>query len=169
MQNNENSFFSLDRLLEFGMGMAMSHQIIQNMNTLMASMQRPPQMPVVASPLYAQVPIQSDNPPQVVYQNFAQHQEKSSHPASFSEISQSSTKQSQESLPPITIPEIYYIASTEKKPEGPYSGTEFARLVLEKKVSASTLVWKSGTADWKKASEFPELIALIALVPPPKD
>ena len=44
MQNTKDSFFSMDRLVEFGMGMAMSQQITQTMNAMMASMRPPPQV-----------------------------------------------------------------------------------------------------------------------------
>ena len=68
-------------------------------------------------------------------------------------------------LSPPAFPEAYYIAQGDVS-EGPYSGTEIARLVQQKRVTAATPVWKSGSADWKKAEEIPELVALIALVPP---
>ena len=43
MQVTKENFFSMDRLVEFGMGMAMSQQIVQNMNNMMASMRQMPQ------------------------------------------------------------------------------------------------------------------------------
>ena len=56
MQNTKDSFFSMDRLVEFGMGMAMSQQITQTTNAMMASMRQPPQVQVAAQPLYVQQP-----------------------------------------------------------------------------------------------------------------
>lgn len=38
---SENSFFSIDRLVEFGMGMAMAQQMVRTMNYAMNSMQVP--------------------------------------------------------------------------------------------------------------------------------
>lgn len=38
---NENSFFSIDRLVEFGMGMAMAQQMVQAMNQSMKQMYVP--------------------------------------------------------------------------------------------------------------------------------
>lgn len=40
----ESNFSSVDRLIELGMGLAMSNQIAQSMNTMMAQMAVPPQM-----------------------------------------------------------------------------------------------------------------------------
>ena len=37
---------------------------------------------------------------------------------------------------------------------------------MEKKVTAKTYVWKPGMQVWKTAADFPDLVALIALVPP---
>ena len=38
---SDNSFFSIDRLVEFGMGMAMAQQMVRTMNYAMNSMQVP--------------------------------------------------------------------------------------------------------------------------------
>ena len=38
---SENSFFSIDRLVEFGMGMAMAQQMVRTMNYAMNNMQVP--------------------------------------------------------------------------------------------------------------------------------
>lgn len=47
---NDNSFFSIDRLVEFGMGMAMVQQMVQMMNQTMQQMQVPgSQMPAPQS------------------------------------------------------------------------------------------------------------------------
>ena len=71
MQNTKDSFFSMDRLVEFGMGMAMSQQIAQTMNAMMTSMKQPPQVQVAAQPLYMQQPIQQGTPTQPVYRQYA--------------------------------------------------------------------------------------------------
>ena len=54
MDNNKDSFFSMDRLVEFGMGMAMSQQIVQGMNNMMASMRQPP----LTQNVYNSLPVQ---------------------------------------------------------------------------------------------------------------
>jgi hypothetical protein len=38
---DENSFYSIDRLVEFGMGMAVAQQMVQSMNQTMAAMHIP--------------------------------------------------------------------------------------------------------------------------------
>ena len=154
MQNTDNIFFSMDRLVEFGMGMAMSQQIVQNMNNMMESMRRMPQMQVAAQPLFVQQPIQPGVPVQPAYQAFAGQP-----PAA-----QKQPAESAPALPP-PVPEAYYVAQNGAA-SGPFSVTELARLVTEKKLSASTYVWKTGMTEWKTAADFTELVALIALVPP---
>lgn len=47
---NENSFFSVDRLVEFGMGMAMAQQMLQIMNQSMKQMYIPGSMQSMPSP-----------------------------------------------------------------------------------------------------------------------
>lgn len=66
---NENSFFSIDRLVEFGMGMAMAQQMVQVMNQSMKQMYVPgsiQSMPApqaqLAQPIYVAVDGQSVGP-----------------------------------------------------------------------------------------------------------
>ena len=48
---NEDSFFSIDRLVEFGMGMAVAQQMINTMNSAMANMHIPSSMnPMQSAP-----------------------------------------------------------------------------------------------------------------------
>ena len=47
---NENSFYSIDRLVEFGMGMAMAQQMIQVMNQAMHQMYVPGSMQSMPAP-----------------------------------------------------------------------------------------------------------------------
>ena len=162
MQVTKENFFSMDRLVEFGMGMAMSQQIVQNMNNMMASMRQMPQMQVYAQPLYAQPVMQQGMPMQPVYRQYAGQPEAAAQPQAVPQQVQGK----QEALPPPPpLPEVYYIVQDGKQ-AGPYSGTEIARLVAEKQVSAQTPVWKPGLTEWKAAADFSELVALIALVPP---
>ena len=180
MQNTDNIFFSMDRLVEFGMGMAMSQQIVQNMNNMMESMRRMPQMQVAAQPLFVQQPIQPGVPVQPAYQAFAGQppvpQVQAVQPVPVGQAGQAvpqvgqlpaAQKQPAESAPalPPPVPEAYYVAQNGAA-SGPFSVTELARLVTEKKLSASTYVWKTGMTEWKTAADFTELVALIALVPP---
>lgn len=173
MQVTKENFFSMDRLVEFGMGMAMSQQIVQNMNNMMASMRQMPQMQVYAQPLYAQPAMQTGVPMQPVYRQYAGQPEAAAQPQAPQSVPQTqiaaqqpgAAQAGEQPLLPPPLPEVYYIAQGGRQ-AGPYSGTEIARLVIEKQVSASTPVWKSGLTEWKTAADFTELVALIALVPP---
>lgn len=160
--DNQNSFFSMDRLVEFGMGMAMSQQIARSMNEMMAQMRTPPQMQVAAQPLYA-MPLMQQGVPVAPTLRQGAAQEPSSSPAAAANAGAQAAPPPPPPLP--AIPDVYYVA-TDGKQDGPYGGTEVARLVLEKKVTSRTMVWKGGTKDWKPAEEFPELLCLISLAPP---
>lgn len=181
MQNTKDSFFSMDRLVEFGMGMAMSQQIAQTMNAMMASMKQPSQVQVAAQPLYMQQPIHQGTPTQPVYRSYAETpqrwqpapQQVSQNPTAVSQVTQQNSVKAppppvpQGTAPVLSpLPEVFYISRDGGQAEGPYSGTEIARLVAEKQVTAKTPVWQAGSADWKTAAEFSDIIALIALVPP---
>lgn len=161
MDNQNGNFFSMDRLVEFGMGMAMSQQIARSMNEMMAQMRTPPQVQVAAQPLYAMPPIRQGVPVAPVLRQGAA-QAPSSSPAAAANAG----AQSAPPPPPLPmIPEAYYVA-IDGRQDGPYGGTEIARLVLEKKVTARTMAWKAGTEGWKPTGEFPELLCLISLAPP---
>lgn len=175
MQNDKENFFSIDRLVEFGMGMAMSQQIVQSMNNMMASMQMPPKVQVSSQPLFVQNAISQESPIQPVYQQYANAQQVSQNPAAFGQAG----KQNLEKIPP-SIPSIleqnllseqkildfFYISPDGTKVVGPFTQTEVVRFIIENKLSNTTLVWKTGEQNWKKAADFLEIVALIALVPP---
>lgn len=179
----------MDRLIEFGMGMAMSQQIAQSMNNMMASMRVLPQVQVASQPLYTQNAVQQGSPMQPVYQQYAnaqkqgwqiERQQVSQNSASFSQAANQNN--SVQVPPPVPqtkkeeqkaiefFPEIFYFSVDDgngnKKTEGPFSRTEAARFIINKRLTAKTPVWKSGESGWKNAGDFPELVTLIALVPP---
>lgn len=110
---NDNSFYSIDRLIEFGMGMAMAQQMVKVMNETMQTMYVPGAPNTISAP-------------------------------------QSST--------------IY--VGIEGKPLGPLNESEFAKMVSEKKVTCSTLVWTPGMTGWKPLEETPNVLKIIALTPP---
>ncbi|MEE3411258.1 MAG: DUF4339 domain-containing protein [Treponema sp.] len=157
MQNNKDSFFSMDRLVEFGMGMALSQQIVQNMNNMMASMRQPPLAQGLCQPFGMQAAPGAGANGQPMFQTYAGQ---GTPPAQSASAAQANA-----GAQPL-LPEVFYISRESGKSEGPYSGTEIARLVVEKKVTAQTWVWKTGMAEWKAAADFPDLLAIIALVPP---
>jgi hypothetical protein len=165
MQNTKDSFFSMDRLIEFGMGMAMSQQIAQSMNNMMCQMRQP----TLTQNIYQPLQEQNRTP---VYQQYATQQQVSQNPTAFSQAGKTARPVSPPPIPQnavqsiLSIPEVFFISTENKKTKGPFCITEIARLVGEKKITAETLIWKNGTTEWKKAQDFTELLALIALIPP---
>ena len=115
---NENSFYSIDRLVEFGMSLAISQQMVKSMNDMMANMR----VPGVMNPMY----------PNTVPQQVSQ---------------------------------VFY-AMIDGKQAGPFSETELARLIAEKKVFKETYVWIPGMKDWQLAENTPAVLRLVALAPP---
>lgn len=111
---NDNSFYSIDRLLEFGMDMAMAQQIIKVMNETLQTMYVPGAPNTISSP-------------------------------------QSLT--------------IY--VGIDDKPIGPLNESEFTKMVSDRKVTCSTLVWMPGMTEWKPANQVSAIIKIIALLPPP--
>ena len=111
---NDNSFYSIDRLVEFGMGMAMAQQMVRVMNETMQTMY---------------VPGSPNNLP---------------------------------------IPQVFTIyVGIDGKPIGPLNESEFTKMVSEKKVTCSTLVWMPGMTGWKPIEQVPAILKLVALTPPP--
>ncbi len=111
---NEDSFFSIDRLVEFGMGLAMARQMVQTMNYAMQNMQ----VPGVMNPLQSQ--------------------------------------------------QFYYVI-IDNKQVGPISEQELSNLIANKQVTKDSYIWKPGFTNWKTAEQLPEILKLVALMPPPFD
>lgn len=59
---DENSFFSIDRLVDFGLSMTIANQMMQTMNTVMNNTQIPGVMPSVPKVYYVAVDNQSVGP-----------------------------------------------------------------------------------------------------------
>ena len=112
---DDQSFFSTDRLVEFGLSMAVANQMVGTMNQTMANMH----IPGAGNPM--------------------RQPEK---------------------------PKLVYYAVLEGKPAGPFSDTEVARLINEKKMDKNTYVWYPGLKTWVTAENLPEVLKLIALTPP---
>ena len=110
---NDDDFFSIDRLVEFGMGMAIAQQMVNTMNNAITNM----------------------------------HVSGSFHP-----------------IPPHL--QFYYVI-IENKQSGPFTEQELTRLILEKKITKETYIWKPGMSNWATAEKVPEILKLVALVPPP--
>jgi hypothetical protein len=116
---NNDTFYSTERLVEFGMSMAIAQQMVASMNTMMANT-------AVPNPRNNEVRIQSGS----------------------------------------GLPERVYYAAFEGKQAGPFSETEIARLIGDKKITRETLLWYPGLEVWKTAENIPEILRLVALMPP---
>lgn len=111
---NDNSFFSIDRLVEFGLGMAMARQMVQVMNQSMKQMYVPGSMQSM----------------------------------------------------PTSQPPTFYVA-IEGRSVGPLTESEFSNLVSNKKVTKDSLAWMPGMLGWQPIEQIPQILKIVALVPPP--
>ncbi|MDR2068438.1 MAG: DUF4339 domain-containing protein [Spirochaetaceae bacterium] len=114
---NENGFYSVDRLLEFGMSIAIAQQMVKSMNDMMANMRIPGAM-------NHSRPFEQRNPNNIFY------------------------------------------AVIDGKQEGPFSETEFAGLIADKKVVTETYVWRPGMINWQLAGNIPSVLQIVAITPP---
>lgn len=112
---SDSNFYSMDKLVEFGMGMGIANQMAQSMNQVLSQMQLPGAGRAM----------------------------------------------------PNQNPESVYYAVLDGKSAGPFSLTELARLISEKKVVKETYIWKPGMAKWDLAENISEVLRLVALTPPP--
>lgn len=110
----DNNFYSIDKLVEFGMGVAIANQMASSMNQALNQIQIPGAGTVM----------------------------------------------------PTTANTVYY-AVLDGKQSGPYSLTELSRLIADKKVVKETYIWKPGMKNWDLAENVSEVLALVALTPPP--
>ena len=110
----ENNFYSIDKLVEFGMGIAIANQMASSMNQALGQIQ----IPGAGTAM------------------------------------------------PTTANTVYYVVLDEKQ-SGPYSLTELSRLIADKKIVKETYIWKPGMKQWDLAENISEVLALVALTPPP--
>ena len=111
---NDNCFFSIDRLVEFGLGMAMAQQMVQVMNQSIKQMYVPGSI---------------------------------------------------QSMPTSQAQPIYVAVNGQSV--GPLSEREFIRILTEKKITKDTLAWMPGMLGWKPIEQIPNILKIIAMVPPP--
>ena len=110
----DNNFYSIDKLVEFGMGVAIANQMASSMNQALNQIQ----IPGAGTAM------------------------------------------------PTTANTVYY-AVLDGKQSGPYSLTELSRLIADKKVVKETYIWKPSMKNWDLAENISEVLALVALTPPP--
>ncbi len=65
---------------------------------------------------------------------------------------------------PPPIPKTVYNVAKDGKPTGPFERERLAEMALTGELTADSLVWKQGMAEWKKAGEIEELKGIF---PPP--
>ncbi|MDR2177775.1 MAG: GYF domain-containing protein [Treponema sp.] len=106
---DENSFYSIDRLVEFGLGMAAAQQMVQSMNQAMQNMR----VPGAGNPMPR----------------------------------------------PAEAARVYY-AVLDGRQAGPFSETELAHFINDKKLSGETYIWHPGLSGWKTAENIPEILRL---------
>ena len=111
---DNESFYSIDRLVEFVMGMAMAQQMVKVMNETMQAMYVPGAPNTISAPQALSIYVGIDG-----------------------------------------------------KPIGPLNESEFTKMVSDKKVTCSTLVWMPGMIGWKPIDQVPDALRIIALAPPP--
>ncbi len=74
--------------------------------------------------------------------------------------------QPQPPVPPAAPLPQYYVSENGTQ-SGPYTKMQLQEMILNRRVSSSTYVWKQGMANWCAAAEMPELSESFACVPPP--
>ena len=110
---NDDDLYSFNRLIEFGMGIAVAQQMVNTMNHAMANIQ-----------------IQD-----------------SIHPSKNNASN-------------------FYYVILEGNKAGPFSEKELSLLIADKKIVNETYIWKPGLLNWEKAEKLPEILKLVALIPP---
>ena len=115
---DESSFYSIDRLVEFGLTLGVATQMASSMNESLQAMQ----VPGARNPMQPNA-LAEDQP-------------------------------------------LFYVV-LDNKPAGPLLPSELSRLISEGRVTRETYVWKPGMPDWQLAEDIPEVLKLVALVPPP--
>ncbi len=68
--------------------------------------------------------------------------------------------------PPIPTATVFHVA-LDGKQAGPFDAAKLTELAAAGSLTAGTLVWKPGMANWAKAADVPEVSALISTQPPP--
>lgn len=122
---DNNSFFSIDRLIEFGMGMAVAQQMINTMNATLNQMNN-------GMTSIMQAPIPGSKMP----------------------------------APTLVTPQQMIYVAINGQQVGPMNDSEFSQLVNQKRVTKDTLAWMPGMTAWQPIEKIPEILKIIAIVPP---
>lgn len=68
--------------------------------------------------------------------------------------------------PPLPSPAQWYFA-LDGAQQGPYDEATLARYAADGTLRAATLVWRGGMAEWRAASDVPQVASLLGATPPP--
>lgn len=60
----------------------------------------------------------------------------------------------------------HYHVILDGKTAGPFSAQELSRLINDNKVTKDSYVWRPGMSNWQTAENLPDVLRLVALVPP---
>jgi hypothetical protein len=107
--------YSIDRLIEFGLGMGIAQQMVKSMNFALQNTY----MPGV-------------------------------HAGAFQ-----------------APPTFSYFCVLEGKQAGPFSAEDLTKMLTRGTVNRQTLLWRQGLPRWDIAQNIPDVLKLVALMPPP--
>ena len=134
---DEKNFYSMDRLLKFGLTTNVAEQMVNSMNHSITNMIVPG----------------------------AGNQMKQTQGMQMPGMQMPGMQPQQQEL--YVIPDIVYYAVVDGKQAGPFCETELARLINDGKLTNDTLVWHTGLGEWTRAENVPTIIRLVAIAPPP--
>lgn len=112
---NDDNFFSIERLVEFGLGVGIAQQMVGSMNQALHSTRMPGTSGGVGFP---------------------------------------------------GLPASYFFI-LEGKQAGPFSPDQIPVLIASGQVTRSTYAWRPGLVQWEKVENLPDVLRIVALVPPP--
>lgn len=110
---NSSDYNSIDRLMEFGLSLAVAQQMTQSFNSMLKNSCTP------------QVPFPKNN-----------------------------------------LPETEWYYAVDSNIAGPATDREIKTLLVAKKITSKTLMWKSGMENWKPAGQISEILNFIMQLPP---
>jgi len=84
----------------------------------------------------------------------------------MNQMNQNNVKQ-QGTVPPPPPPLMQFFAVIGGQQQGPFTIQQCADLVANKQITAETLVWKQGMANWAQAKTVPEFVSMFSPVAPP--
>lgn len=137
----EGDFYSMERLVDFGLGMAVASQMAKSMNQSLDEMR----MPGVGNAVQDGLPVGS-----VAGAGAGVHADEAGVLGSAS-ISTD-----------VRASSVYYVV-IDGSAAGPYSLAGLARLANEGQICKESYVWSPGMPGWLMAENVPEVLSLMAL------